>query len=639
MDITRDENIDVKKALDIAKKANDSKQQKSEQAEKDMSNYKHGDIYLEEGKVAGIVIEKEHRLEQIAKGDGTLNAVRDLGDEGDILFEKMDGDCHKSDLSQDPALEFIKQHPDSEAAMKLVDVKRAFQDFGMTADGVASNDDPRAKLYQEALEKVRTGEIVLPSVSEYDQQLRDREKRRQEVTIINKPKEPPKVEQKVEPVVETSVDEEVPTIDDKEDDTMNNENMTELIDGAIKEDPLMSASTEIKTPKQEEKKKVLDLAALEDNLYNTSAPKEQPKPEVKEEPVVIEVPESKAETFMQNIPDAVKDKVQTSKVVKVNFTRDINLPKATKRFTNIDGYRRVAPKNVCASFVARILVNSGYIGYFKGCGSLQWSTLSPALDEPEPTIDSGKLAQFCYDQLVSTSLGKISYRKFLEQTSSEDVPAMLHAIMQASLPDEQSVIMACGKRSCQKEFDATYRISELPDIDNIPEDVKKYVARISKAKDIVEDAKEIHDESPVMQRVQYTRNNGRTILVFKHRDLANIIDRAPAMDGLIERYGESAALIGAYIDEIYLNIGKEGEDDDWYRTSDPTIICEELYKLSTTELDEIRAIIQEIPSLETIKYSLKGDFECPHCHTTTHNPEQDIMSLVFQVALKARYLV
>lgn len=638
MEMERDTSIDVKNAINIAKQAANSKSDKKSLQVSSMDNYKHGDIYVEDGKAAGIVIENNHRLNEMAKGDGTLNAVKNLGDETDMLFDKMDGDCHMSDLSKDPALEFIKQNPDSEAALKLIETKKAFQDFGLTADGVAHKDDPRTKLYEEALEKVRKGEVVLPTVSEYEQQLKEREQRQRQVTIVPpKPKEEPKQieEQPKEDIVEQ-----------KEDDEMSNDKRQEIIEGAAV-DPLMEMPNDKKQDQVKENvsepKKPLNLVAMEDELYNRQPVQEEPKPvtpEPKNETVVFDVPESKAETFIQNMPDEMKEKVEASKVVKVNFTRKLDLPKATRRLTNIDNYRRIAPKSVSSDVTSRILINSGYIGYFKKCGALEWSQLTPVIDDDsdEPRIDSGKVTKFCYDHLVTTSLGNISYRQFLEETSSEDIPSMLHAIMQSTLPDEQTVIMQCGRSNCRREFDATYHISELPDLDKITDDARDIVAKVTSAKDIIDDAKSVHEESCVMRKLSYTRRNDEVIFVFKHRDLANVIDRAPAADGLVEIYGESAALISAYVNEVYIKIHKE-QENEWYQSNDPTIICEELYKLSTDELDEIRAILQEIPSIDAIQYSLKGDFKCPHCNAISTNPAQDIMSLVFQVALKARYLV
>lgn len=647
MEAKRDENIDIEKTLDIARKASeDAKKPKSTvkattvAATTSMDNYKHGDFYVAEGEPVGIVIDKTHRLEEIAKSDGTLNAVRDLGDQNDALFDKMDGDCHRSNLDHDPALEFIKSNPDSEAALKLIDVKKEFADYGMTMDGLAPKDDPRTKLYEEALAKVRSGEVVLPTVAEYDMQLKEREKRRNmEATVAPKKEEPVKVEE--QPVEEEIKEEEFI----KEEEEMSSATRQEIMESAAP-DPLMGEALNPKKKEEEkapikEERKPIDLAALEDSFY-AEPPKQETAP-VKEEPkepsVTIEVPESKADTFMENMPEDVKKKVVASNVVKVNFTRKMEIPKATKIISNIDSYRRIAPKNVSSELVARTLVNSGYIGYFKSCGSLEWSQLSPVVDEDgETSVDSGKVAEFCYAHLVTTSLGNISYRKFLEETSTDDVPAMLHAIMQASLPDEQSVVMVCGRRTCQKEFDATYRISELPNISDIPDDVKEFVRRISGAKDVIDDAVEVHNDAPVMLTMKYTAKN--TDFIFKSRDLASVIDRSSVLDELIERYGESAAVICAYIHEVYIHIkDAEGKEVDCFKSNNPQVICEELLKLSSDELDDIKAILGEMPSLEPLKYSLKGDFECPHCHTKTHNPIQDIMSLVFQVALKVRYLV
>ena len=605
------------------------------------------------------MIDKERKLNEMAKNDVELNYMKDILDESDPTFSKfaIKTTVRKSG-EESPADKYIRENPTNEQALKLKEVRDAFRGYSMTDEGLSTNDDPRAKLYEEAMEKLRTGEVVLPTVSEYEQQLKEA-KERQEKGV------PPKLikENKKESSVEVQEEEPkfIPPQPEEEfiqeEEEMNEQQRKEVITSAV-EDPALSAIAKAKehtaeeenSPAEEknsetivERKKPIDLAAAEEALHYQkeveSTAHVEKKEEKKEEPsVTIEVPASKADTFMQNMPERVREKVETAKIVKVNFAGELNLPKTVKRLTSIEGYRRVAPRNVSSELVSRVLINSGYIGYFKACGALRWNSLSPAIDENGEfgEMDSAKIAQFCYEQLVTTSIGNMSYREFLENTSNDDIPAILHAIMGASLPDEQEVVLICGKKSCAKDFSVKYSIAELPDYDKVSEEATAQIEKILSVKDIIDDAKEVHDESPVMKKLAYTADTG-SIFVFKHRDLATIIDRNPVIDAIIERYGESAAILAEFITEVYIKTGDTGTDDDYSLSNDPTVICEELYRISSSCLDEIKSVVNQIPMIEPIRYSMKGRFVCDHCGTESINPAQDIMSLVFQIALKARF--
>lgn len=661
MNVERDENISVEEALQFAKQTKGSSStEKNSPSEKDgaskFDNYKHGEVVVDDKGIPGIVFDKNHKLEEMSKNDTELNYMRDLLDESDSTFSKFSIEStNRKPGDESPADKYIRENPTDEKALKLKEVRDAFRGFSMTDTGLSTHDDPRAKRYEEAMRKLRTGEVVLPTVTEYDQQLKEAKERREKGL-------PPKMmnqQQRQEEIVEVpkETEEIVPQIEEEfiqEEEEMNAEQRKEVMSSAVV-DPMLDALSKQNDKVVEddkmvpgvnsapEKKQPIDLAAAEEvaryqvveEPVETMVP-EEPK---KDETVTIEVPVSKADTFMQNMPDRIKEKVETAKVVKVNFAGEVNLPKTVKRLTNIDGYRRVAPKNVSSELVSRVLINSGYIGYFKACGALQWSSLSPVIDENGDIgdLDSAKVAQFCYQQLVTTSLGKMSYREFLENTSSDDIPSILHAIMAASLPDKQDVVLLCGKPQCRKEFSVNYSIAELPDYDKLTDEAKEQVQSIVSVKDIIDDAKETHDVSPVMKQLVYTVEDTGTIFVFKHRDLATIIDRNPVIDAIVERYGESAAIISEFVKEVYVKTGNTGTDEDYAMSNDPTIICEEIYRLSSNSLEEIKSVVNQIPMIEPVKYSMKGKFVCDHCGAESENPSQDIMHLVFQVALKARF--
>lgn len=659
-----DKSIDVQQALAFAKKANSTPTNKSGSI--NLDNYEHGDI-VEINGIPGIVVDREKPLKDIAKNDDELNKIKTLLDPSDPTFSKVDPGVKKSKEFYEVMDKYLEEH--IETKMKREEVQKAFAGWEIAGEGMlVPSSDPRAKRYAEAMEKIRSGQIVLPTVEEYERQEAEAKKRQREMADRHLAQQKSAPQQnstqtqgaQESTVVNTPVPVPEPKVTEMEEMNMNEEDRKKIIQ-STQVDPMMAAianakeekpvtteetvapQTDAQVASAPSEPKPIDLFAAKEQLDEMRAVNQptQPAPQVEEEKpdMTFNIPAGREDTFMDNLRPRTAAKIEAAKKIKVVFTKDLNLPKVSRRIADIDGYRSVAPKNVSADITPRILINSGYIGYFKPCGALKWSRLAPAINEDGEfeDMDQAKVIQFCYEQLVTTSIGNLSYREFLENTSVEDIQAMLHAIMGASLPDEQEVMMTCG--NCHNEFETKYSISELPDYDNMADDTKEQVQKIQNAKDMIEDAKDVHDESPVMQVCPYTADSTGSIFVFKHSDLTTSVDRQVVSKYLAERYGASAALLSVVITEVRIKIGNTGTDDDWSLSNDPTVICEELLRLSKDNLDEMKAVVDEIPMITPITYSFKGTRTCSNCGQELSQLRQNIHTLVFQIALKAQYFV
>lgn len=675
MNAEMDPSIDVQQALEFAKQSKGTPPTKKN-GSIDLDKYNHGDV-VDVGGIPGIVIDREKKLRDIAENDEELRMMKTLLDPNDPTFSNVDPAFNKPPELQAVMDRYLNEH--LETKMKRAEVQKAFAGWEIGGNGeLVPANDPRAKLYREAMKKIQTGEVVLPTVEEYEKQEKEAKERykqmadrqlavKQEVVLRDDDREQP-VEEKEEVVTPAVVPNPILEVEEM---NMSAEERQKTIESA-QADPMVAAiaaqqaakeeaavepkveSVPDETPETTEEQKAteqqvtepskpakpIDLFAAKEQLdAMQSSPKvvQEPKQEPKKDTpdVVINVPQEKAGTFLDDLRPRTEAAIQTAKTIKVNFTKDLNLPKVTRRITDIDSYRSVAPKNVSADITPRILVNSGYVGYFKPCGALKWSRLAPAYNEGTgefDEMDQGKMVQFCYEQLATTSIGNLGYRQFLENTSSEDIPSMLHAIMGASLPDEQEVMLNCG--NCGEDFETTYSIAELPDYDDMAEETVEQVQKIQNAKDMIEDAKDVHDESPVMLACPYTADSTGSVFVFKHADLGTVVDRQGVSKYLAERYGTSASLLSVVITEVRIKTGEE-----WSVSTDPTVICEELLRLSRENLDEMKAIVDEIPMIPSITYSFKGTKICPNCGQELTQLRQYIQTLVFQIALKAQYFV
>lgn len=356
--------------------------------------------------------------------------------------------------------------------------------------------------------------------------------------------------------------------------------------------------------------------------------------------VVVEVPASKADTFMKNLPKDIEKKVQTAEKVKIQFVGEVTLPNAVNRISTLRQYRRVAPKNVGEGVTSSVLMNSGFIAYVSPVGSLEWALISPVRDEEGGVEypDVGKIAQFCYSHLINTSIGPMSYVEFCEHTAFDDLGQILFSLMRASQPDEQSISLICQKQTCQNEYPTKYKISELPDYFRMKQDARDQISLIVSVKDVIDDAKEVHEQSPVMRKLVYSAKSSGSIFVLKNFDIATIVDRMPVLETIKEEYGDAIAILVQFTNEVYVKVDDTGDESkDYNITNDPTVIAEEYMRLQPSEIKEIQGPLEAIPRFDPIRFSMKGRHVCTSCGAAVENIPQDIQDLVFHLALVARY--
>lgn len=654
----------------------------------DLTEAEHGDIVVGSDGIVGIVRERGHSLKQIEEDDEIFQLMKSIVNEEDTTFAGIDKyyTANDNESEEKRYRTKIADNKFSNEALKLDEVKRQFADWEIipcdksTGAVMAPKGDPRAEAYKRAMNDLRSGKFRLPTISEYEAQKKAAEEKKKTVKVGSKSKnkisepnmavtqpESVKIEQpkpeaiQNEPSISTDIDAIDPIVKEDIEDMPSIDKVTREVINNAAEDPIMAAMQKLDADKTQAKPEeqvssgktvnmlpdvkpevpVFNLAAAEENITksNDETVDQEAEQQKESESVTFEVPASKATTFINSMPPEMKEKVEASKKINVIYAKDITLPKTARRL-DIAGYRKVAPKNTSLEMTSAVLVNSGYIGYFKAVGALKWSTISPIIDEDGRVVNNpspSKIAQFCYEQLYTTSIGKLSYKKFCEQTAATDIPAMLYAIMRASLPDEQEVTLVCPN-DLDHNWQSKYSISQLPNYEDIPNETKAQIMLIMQSKDTVEDAQDTHNASPVMSPLVYTPESTKSKFIIKHFDIATSNDRSGVIQQLIERYGESAAVLAQCTKMVYVQTEDKGNDDDWAISDDPAAICEEYFRLTSEEMQDIMGIVQNIPDFVLPTYSLKGEYVCPHCGTRLVNPQQPLQELVFQLALKARYL-
>ena len=396
---------------------------------------------------------------------------------------------------------------------------------------------------------------------------------------------------------------------------------------------------------EEFKRKMNDLNAGKVNLDDyKDVSQTKPEPPVQKYTPVEEQPDdgpdivqfnvdaNKADVFISTLSKEDRQKVQVAPVIVVSEVETLEVPTTTRYISDMNEYRRITPRAVTLDVVECVLPNSGYVATVKGCGALAMATILSEFNSGNVAADTNRRFKFCYDNLVTTSIGKLSFQEFLANTSVSDLNILLFNILKVTETDEQPVTLTCNDPSCGKDYEVTYKISELLDVDNISDDLAKHIESIVAARDVVDRALAKHRESPVMlaKYVKIVQPDRTLIIEIKSPDATVFIDRISIMEGIASSY--STAILGFVmgIPKIYATFTQRGESEPaTYEITDAFVIAEILGSLNDKAVQILQSVMSKMGGYDAMTYSFKGPYKCPHCGKIYQNIPCDVDNLIF----------
>ena len=565
------------------------------------------------------VIRNETQEERNKKFGTRYIRALSLVDESDQLF---DGTQSSSGNGVDPYEILLKKKGAMDpSVLSIKKVKRAFAGIGMTANGAGPVNSKEAIDYRNAMEALRRGDVVLPTVSEFEHQKKELEEEKKKMAQNNNwdSAKPPVTASQPKP--QTTPETTTPN---------------------TAGDALPPRSNEATYAAQEGKTQKVQPINLAKMMDKTPAPvpQEEPKPETEQAPPQVQkvaefnVPVEQASSFAASLPDDQKEKIRRADVIKINATQHADLPRSIHTIDDINAYRRIVPKKITGEYVEVVLPNSGYIATMGAAGSLAMASIMSDPGDTEASFDMRKQFQFCFNYLVSTSIDetlpnkKMSYNYFVNHTSPLDLAALIYGIYRASQPQMTKVTLHCLK--CGQDYDINADAANVIDQDGFGDDTKVQINHIIEARQVVDDAKTVFDDAPANKVFAYKLSDTMYVSA-KAMDASMAIERAAISDTLVERYGELIANIATTIKEIRMWLTPDGATTpDWYTTKDPIVICDMLSELDDNTVNILFAgLTEDIKSYDTYKFCFRGEFQCPHCGTTLNKVDVDLNRLIF----------
>lgn len=165
-------------------------QQPTAQPITNSTELKHGDYVKTADGVGGIIIDHEEELRKMQENDVT----------GKSLLELVNGDTIVTDANDyvpnygkdapegyNPGVEYISNNPFDPKSESMAKIKEGFAGltYGLPGHGLVPADSEEGRRVTEALEKLRTGEIVLPTPEEYERQKQEALERRKQRNLAN----------------------------------------------------------------------------------------------------------------------------------------------------------------------------------------------------------------------------------------------------------------------------------------------------------------------------------------------------------------------------------------------------------------------------------------------------------------------
>ena len=594
--VQRDMSLDV---TEVMKKAGrlQSTPTESEESTKELS---HGSTVTLDDGTTGIVVDFDSELKSLT--DSTiLKPIQELA-YGDIpLYERMNGEVPKGTIDYGKMV--LEQQPESEHAQEIFNVKKAFSGYAASIRGVSRVDSEDVKKFEEAKELLRSGKVKLPTVEEYHQQQEELKRMKEEQLMA----------------------EQQNTLQQAEQAPQQQASQPQTINLALMEEQYKSSQqNQIQQPQQSQQ---LEQSPMSSQHINP------------EHVTTFKVPEGRTTEFVQTLTAEEQQKVEQSKVIKVEEERMVKVPTATRKITSLDEFKRISQSKVTSEAVEVPLLNSGYVAVVRGCGSLEMASILPNMDDME-WEDYAKLYNFCFRRLVSTSIGTLSFNEFQRRTSPYDMPALVHAILRASQPDENAITLTCGSDNCGKDYDIKYSLNELIDWDSVSAEQMARIDELTKVRHLLEDAKRIQSESPVMTE-QYVDVGNNEIVVIKSPNGPMIVERTN--DELMSKISETTnpfiAIFLMNIKSIFIDIPDEHGDVQTYEITDLYSIATELQTFSDTQLEILKDAMSKIKTYDQFTYSFKGmnnePIVCPHCGFVNKRVPCKVQQLVFHRVTKA----
>lgn len=347
--------------------------------------------------------------------------------------------------------------------------------------------------------------------------------------------------------------------------------------------------------------------------------------------------------------DSEREKMSVAKKIKVTEIQDESLKHIKMTKPKAINQKTIISKTFSKQYAPFVAPGSGYLGKMRNLSSLEVINLVTIDDRTKNSAESIlQKSSLIYSKLHEASVGDFeSFDDFAKNTAIIDIDVMLYALIRATYPNEESILMNCGNPKCThkqraangkiidvpNQFQHRYRNSEILIGDKMSEKLIAEVERIHKASYTKEDAKVAQKEAPIFQEHRYAFGDDNKILVDVYcptiyemvENIAKKIDVSDFKDNDAYR---PAVNMSAFVKQIAL---KDEATGDYNVFDDVLSIVDIIYNFDDELLQVLQQVIIDNINVYQYTYGFKAEsVVCPHCgHAFEDDVEVEVQQLLF----------
>jgi hypothetical protein len=329
--------------------------------------------------------------------------------------------------------------------------------------------------------------------------------------------------------------------------------------------------------------------------------------------------------------------IETKDLKSITFTK----PKAIKQ-------KSIIEKAFSRNYAPFVAAASGYCGKMSGLSSFEIVNLSTIDERFSKSADAMmQKASLIFSKMTECSMGNFSnFDEFAKKTAAVDIEVLLYAIVRATYPNEETILMNCANPKCthsQKrddgtvrevpnQFDHKYKNTEILMVDKISDKLKDEAERLYNKSFAVEDAIAAQEDAVINKTMRFGLGDNNEIIIdiycpTIYEMIENFARKMDTGDFPDDAFSVNLLNIAAFIKSINL----KNDDNNYDEFSDLNSIYEIMIRMDKEIFNVIQQCITD--NIMTYVYSFgfkASDVVCPICnHSFINDVPITIESLLF----------
>lgn len=323
-----------------------------------------------------------------------------------------------------------------------------------------------------------------------------------------------------------------------------------------------------------------------------------------------------------NFTDEEREKLERSKKIKLTEVENVDLStikiKKLKKKTDLN---KIINKVTNINTTNIVLPASGYTAEVRGCSA--YELISLIEENKNALLNAQNKWSIIYNKLENTSIGKMSFDEFLQNTAAIDYNTFIYGLLCSTYPDDDKLPITCAK--CKNEFEHQYSTRSLIRAEKMSDELKDTFMKIVDNSVDEQSAKKVHEDSRIYEVKRVLLPVSGIIAEVYVQSAFDLINKSikELQENKDTKY-DNTSVMSTFIRTFYI----PDEDGSYYEVDNAIDISKTLYNLSEKDVLVIRNQSDKLMENISIEYGLMN-IKCPKCGHYTSTLNIDLENILF----------